>query len=211
MKWWWAAVVAVAAALVLFPSSASAKQVTKFLVVGANGRSLSLGGGWSLYQQFRPPNSATAAIPTGRYLRLYPLMENGLPMEPARYYPDARVACWSWSLALSGCSTVQQLPGTWSRTRVLTSFAAEPTTLKSLSHGGTSYPVPSIGSAAIELALLRTSLARPAPHIRCPWGLTASWEGPAAAARPRSLCLRTDGLSARGRLYPISPAILAVL
>ena len=142
---------------------------------------------------------------------LLPADGERLPMEPARYYPDARVACWSWSLALSGCSTVQQLPATWSRTRVLTSFTAEPTTLKSLSHGGTSYPVPSIGSAAIELALLRTSLAVRAPHTRCRWGLTASWQGPAAAARPRSLCLRTNGLSARGRLYPISPAILAVL
>jgi len=46
MKWRWAAVV-VAAALVLFPSAASAKQVTKFLVVGANGRSVSLGSGWT--------------------------------------------------------------------------------------------------------------------------------------------------------------------
>src|SRR6266576_311560 len=194
MKWRWVAVVVVAAALVLFPSAASAKQVTKFLVVGANGRSVSLGSGWSLYQQLRPPNAAPPAMPSGPYLLFYPLMENGVPMEPARYYPNAHVACWSWSLALSGCSTVQQLPATWSRTRVLPSFTAEPTTLKSLSHGGTSYTGPSNASIAIELALLRTSLARPAPHTRCRWGLTASWQGPASTARPRTLCLRTNGL-----------------
>jgi hypothetical protein len=72
MKWRWAAVLAAAAALVLFPSAASAKQVTKVLVVGANGRSVSLGGGWSLYQQLRPPDAAPAAIPSGPYLLFYP-------------------------------------------------------------------------------------------------------------------------------------------
>jgi hypothetical protein len=211
MKWRWIAVVVGAAALVLFPSAASAKQVTKFLVVGANGRSVSLGSGWSLYQQLRPPNAAPAAIPSGPYLLFYPLMENGVPMEPARYYPDAQVACWSWSLALSGCSAVQQLPVTWSRTGVLTSFTAEPTTLKSLSHGVASYTVPSNGSVAIELALRRTSLARRVPPSGCLWRLTARWQGPASATRPRSLCLRAKSLSARGRLYPISPAIMTML
>ena len=211
MRWRWVAVVVVAAPLVLFPSAASAKQVTKFLVVGANGRSVSLGSGWSLYQQLRPPDAALAAIPSGPYLLFYPLMENGVPMEPARYYPNARVACWSWSLALSGCSVLQQLPATWSRTGVLTSFTAEPTTLKSLSHGVTSYTVPSNGSVAIELALRRTSLARRVPPSGCLWRLTATWQGPASATQPRSLCLRAKGLSARGRLYPISPAIMTIL
>lgn len=211
MKCRWVAVAVTAAMLLLFPSAASAKQVANFLVVGANGRSVSLGSGWSLYQQFHPPNAGPAAIPSGHYLRLYPLMENGLPMQPARYYPDSQVVCWSWSLSLSGCSVIHELPATWSRTQVLTSFTAEPTTLKSLSHRGAAYAVPSIASAAIELALLRTRLARRAPHSRCPWSLTATWQGPASAARPRSLCLRASGLSARGRLYRISPAILAVL
>jgi hypothetical protein len=211
MKSRWAAVVVVAAALVLFPSAASAKQVTKFLVVGANGRSVSLGSGWSLYQQLRPADAAPAAIPSGPYLLLYPLMENGVPMEPARYYPDAQVACWSWSLALSGCSVLQQLPATWSRTGVLTSFTAEPTTLKSLSHGVASYTVPSNGSVAIELALRRTSLARRVAPPGCLWRLTATWQGPASAIRPRSLCLRAKGLWARGRLYPISPGIMTML
>jgi hypothetical protein len=210
MKWRWAAVVVAAAALVLFPSAASAKQVTKFLVVGANGRSVSLGSGWSLYQQLRPPNAAPAAIPSGPYLLFYPL-DNGVPMEPARYYPNEQVACWSWSLALSGCSAVQQLPATWSRTGVLTSFTAEPTTLKSLSHGVASYTVPSNGSVAIELALRRTSLARRIPPSGCLWRLTATWQGPASATQPRSLCLRARGLSARGRFYPISPAIMTML
>ena len=210
MKWRWAAVV-VAAALVLFPSAASAKQVTKFLVVGANGRSVSLGSGWSLYQQLHPADAAPAATPSGPYLLFYPLMENGVPIEPARYYPDAQVACWSWTLALNECFVVQQLPATWSRTGVLTSFSAEPTTLKSLSHGVSSYTVPSNGSVAIELALRRTSLARRVPPSGCLWRLTATWQGPASATRPRSLCLRAKGLSARGRLYPISPAIMTML
>ena len=211
MRWRWVAVVVVAAPLVLFPSAASAKQVTKFLVVGANGRSVSLGSGWSLYQQLHPADAAPAATPSGPYLLFYPLMENGVPMEPARYYPNAQVACWSWSLALSECSMVQQLPATWSRTGVLTSFTAEPTTLKSLSHGVTSYTVPSNGSVAIELALRRTSLARRVPPSGCLWRLTATWQGPASATRPRSLCVRAKGIWARGRLYPISPAIMTIL
>jgi hypothetical protein len=116
-----------------------------------------------------------------------------------------------WSLALSGCSAIQQLPATWSQTGVLTSFTAEPTTLKSLSHGVASYTVPSNGSVAIELALRRTSLARRVPPSGCLWRLTATWQGPASATRPRTLCLRAKGLSARGRLYPISPAIMTML
>jgi hypothetical protein len=153
----------------------------------------------------------TSGDPVGSVSLFYPLMENGVPMEPARYYPNAQVACWSWSLASSGCSEVQQLPATWSRTGVLTSFTAEPTTLKSLSHGVASYTVPSNGSVAIELALRRTSLARRVPPSGCLWRLTATWQGPASATRPRSLCLRAKGLSARGRLYPISPAIMTML
>lgn len=212
MKWRWVAVAGAAAMLLLLvPSAASAKQVTKFLVVGANGRSVNLGSGWSLYQQLRPLNGVPAAVPSGPYLLFYPLMENRLPMEPARYYPAAEVACWSWSLTLAGCSAVQQLPATWSRTRLLTFFRGEPTTLQSLSHRGASYRVPSNGSVAIELALLRTSLARRAPNSPCAWRLTASWQGAASAARPRSVCLRANGLSARGRLYPLSRAVAAML
>jgi hypothetical protein len=70
MKSWWVAVVVVAAALVLFPSSASAKQVTKFLVVGANGRSVSLGGGWSLYEQFQIFPSVPSGLGSARIANL---------------------------------------------------------------------------------------------------------------------------------------------
>ena len=44
-------------AVLLLPTAASAKEVTKIIVVGANGRSVNLGSGWSLYNQIRPANS----------------------------------------------------------------------------------------------------------------------------------------------------------
>ena len=40
-------------AVLLLPTAASAKEVTKIIVVGANGRSVNLGSGWSLYNQIR--------------------------------------------------------------------------------------------------------------------------------------------------------------
>jgi hypothetical protein len=209
MIWRWMAVAA--AVVLLLPSAASAKQVTKVLVVGANGRSVNLGQGWPLYQRFRPPNAAPVAAPSGSYLLLFPLMENGLPMEPARYYPASQTACWSWSLAGGHCFAVPRVPATWSHTVVLTSFSLEPTTLAGLSHQGAPYTVPSNGTVAIELALLRTRLAVRAPRSPCLWRLNAQWQDAASAARPTSLCLRARGVSTGGRLYPLSRAVAAIL
>ena len=194
--------------VLLLPSTAWAKEVSKIHVVGANGRSVNLGGGWSLYGQIRPPNGTSVPAPSGPYFLVYPLMETGLPMEPARYYPDSRIGCWSWSLALDGCVASEQLPASWSATGSLTTFTAEPTTLKSLSHRGAYYTLPSNASVAVELALLRGRLARPAPASPCHWRLHAGWQGPAAAVRPRSLCLRAKGLAAGGRLYPLPRGVV---
>src|ERR1700751_1550497 len=82
--------------VVLLPAAASAKDVTDVLVVGANGRAVNLGGGWAVYNDLRPQGASAAPRPSGTYLLLYPLMEEGLPMEPGRYYLSARAACWSW-------------------------------------------------------------------------------------------------------------------
>jgi len=207
----WRCFLAAAAIVLLLPASASAKQVTKVLVIGADGRSVNLGSGWLLYGQIRPPNGTATAAPSGSYLLPYPLMESGLPMEPGRYYPASHVGCWSWSLALDGCISVERLPSTWSRTRGLRSFSVEPTTLRTLSHAGARYTVPSNGSVAIDLALLRARLARPAPRAGCTWSFDAEWQGPAASTRPRSLCLRIHGVSAGGGLYPMSPSVTQML
>jgi hypothetical protein len=209
MIWRWMLLVALVA--MLLPSAASAKQVTKVVVVGANGRSVNLGRGWSLYEILRPQVATPASRPNGSYLLLYPLMENGLPMQPGRYYPRARVACWSWSLEVTDCSAIARLPETWARTRTLTSFTAEQTRLVSLVHEGAPYTVPSNESVALELALLRPRAARRAPSSPCPWRLDARWQGPAAATQPTSLCLRANGVSTGGRLYPMSRTVAGML
>jgi hypothetical protein len=206
----WVLVVALAA--MLLPAAASAKDVTQVLVVGANGRTVNLGSGWSLYGDLRPEHGTFVSQPKGAYLLLYPLMEEGLPMEPGRYYPSAHVACWAWSVKeVSDCFAVAHLPDTWTRTRRLTSFAAEQTRLRSLTWKGAHYTVPSNQSVAIELALLRTHATRRAPASPCPWRLHARWQGPAAATRPISLCLRRNGVSTGGRLYPIPRGVAAML
>jgi hypothetical protein len=209
MIWRW--VLFLALVVMLLPSSASAKRVTKVLVVGANGRSVDLGRGWSLYENVRPQAATPASRPSGAYVLLYPLMENGLPMEPGRYYPRARVACWSWSPDASDCSAIAHLPETWWRTRTLTLFAAEQTRLVGLMHEQAPYTVPSNESVAIELALLRTRAALSAQRSPCPWRLDARWRGPTAATQPTSLCLRANGVSTGGRLYPMSRAVAAML
>ena len=200
-----------AVVVMLLPAAASAKQVTKILVVGANGRSVNIGGGWSLYEQLRPQAGVSVATPSGPYILVYPLMENGLPMEPGRYYTGAQVGCWSWSLDRNACFAIGRLPAAWSRTQTLTSFTSEPTTLASLSHRGVRYTVPSNGSVAVELALLRTRTARRAPRTPCAWRVDAEWQGPAAASRSTPLCLRANGVSSGARLYPMSRAVAAML
>ena len=210
MIWRWVLVAALVT--MLLPAAASAKGVTQVLVVGANGRTVYLGGGWSLYGDLRPQQNTSVAQPNGRYVLLYPLMEKGLPMEPGRYYPSAHVACWAWSPKdLSDCSAVARLPSTWTRTRGLTTFVSEQTTLRSLGWQDMHYTVPSNYSVAIELALLRTHGTRPAPTVPCRWRLHAQWQGPAAASRPSSLCLRRNGVSAGGRLYPMPRGVAAML
>ena len=202
---------AVALALLLFPAAASAKDITKMLVVGANGRSVDLGSGWSVYDDFRPERAGSVSQPRGSYVLLYPLMEEGLPMEPGRFYPAAGVACWSWSLRASDCFRIARLPKTWGQARGLTWFAAEQTRLRSLTWKGSHYPVPSNYSVAIELALLRTRAALPAPALPCGWRMHAQWQGPGAASRPTSLCLRGNGVSTGGRLYPIPRGVAKML
>ena len=102
--------------VMVFPTAASAKDITKILVVGANGRSVNLGSGCSLLDDFRPEQAARAVSrPMGTYLLLYPLMEEGLPMEPGRFYPTAGVACWSWSPQASDCFRIARLPKTWGK------------------------------------------------------------------------------------------------
>lgn len=206
----WVLVVVLAA--MLLPAAASAKDVTQVLVVGANGRSVNLGGGWSLYGDLRPEHGMFVSQPKGAYVLLYPLMEEGLPMEPGRYYPSARVACWAWSArGVSDCFAVAHLPDTWTRTRRLTSFASEQTRLRSLRSKGVHYTVPSNQSVAIELALSRTRTARRATASPCRWRLHARWQGPGAATRPTSLCLRRNGVSTGGRLYPMPRGVAAML
>lgn len=208
----WRSVLVVVLVVLLLPAAASAKQVTKVLVVGANGRSANLGSGWAVLGDLRPESVANPVSPPhGSYLLVYPLMEEGLPMEPGRYYPRAGVACWSWSSETGDCFRIARSPKTWERTRSLTRFVSEQTRLRSLTHQGTRYPVPSNYSVAIELALLRTRAARPVSALSCTWRLRARWRGPAAATRPTSLCLRGNGVSTGVRLYPMSRGVAAML
>jgi hypothetical protein len=207
----WRSVLVVALVAVLLPAAASAKEVTKVLVVGANGRSANLGSGWSVYGDLRSESATPVSRPHGSYLLVYPLMEEGLPMEPGRFYPTAGVACWSWSPHVSDCSRIARLPKTWEHTRSLTWFASEQTRLRSLMHQGARYTVPSNYSVAVELALLRAQAARPAPRSACQWPLETRWQGPSAASMPTSLCLRGNGVSTGGRLYPMSRGVAAML
>jgi len=207
----WRRLLVAALVALLLPAAASAKGVTKFLVVGANGRTVNLGSGWSVYADLRPQQPTPAPRPEGKYLLLYPLMEEEIPMQPGRYYPRAAVACWSWSRSIGDCYRTGRLPKSWGRTKALTPFVSGQTGLRRLEHQGMRYRVPSNDSVAIELALLQTRATRRAPSSRCWWRLRARWQGPAAASRPTSLCLRVNGVSTGGRLYPMPRDVAAML
>jgi Penicillin-insensitive murein endopeptidase len=207
----WRGLGAALATALLLPASATAKQLTAMLAVGADGNSVNVGGGFSLLGEVRPASVRLTAAPGGEYMLLYPLMEGGLPMQPGRYYPAAKVSCWSWTLAAAGCVHTGALSARWQATTSLPLFARGPTTLRSLAHGRARYTLPSNAATAIELALLRAPLAKPAPRRACRWHVQARWQGPAAAERPRALCLRAGGVSAGRRLFPLSPFVVRSL
>ena len=146
----------------------------------------------------------------GGYVRLFPTI-GGLPGIPGRYYPGARVLCWSWRQPDRSCWRASP-----AAVRLLAPVAAlplwtePPTVLAELRYRGRRVR-PALANllVGLELALerrgvpVKTSVPGSALHF------TARWRGPDAAGRPRSFALGPDGVYAGGARYPLERGVWA--
>ena len=198
MRW---SLLLMAAAALLAVSAASAKTLQKVVAVGAGGASLELTG----INEVDLYGSPARVAPTSRFVLLYPLMEEDVPAQPGRYYPDLHVACFSWNRHVVGrCYTADKLGD--GALADLPTLRTPPALVRSLVIHGLKMPVRSNGIVAIELAFNRPALTQPAPSR--PKGCSAArarWSGPQAAARPTRFWTCSTGIWSAGKLYPTGP------
>jgi len=197
-------------ALLLVPS-ASAKGIGHAIFVGSDGRAVDVGGGDRIIRA----GTAAGFPKRGGYLLVYPFLRSELPMGTGRYYPAARVACFSMirvSRYLPCYHAGSYLPEHLGRAAALPRFTKAPTTIAHLVRNGVTKALHPTNAPTFELAFARWRSAREAMAPEsCALNYVAHWTGPEAATRAASSCLTPEGVYAAGRLYPVSAAAYAKL
>jgi hypothetical protein len=185
------------------PAAAQAKGGDSVLVLGPGARALV--APWAPVDA-AIPNTGPLAPPHEPYVLLYPLMRDGVPMRPGRWYPHSRVICSGWRSGIeAGCRTAPQLRtwlGSGSATGV---FRVEPARILELVRNGVSLLPYGNEATAIKLALGQRAraAARPADCVT----FRLRWSGP--PGRVTSLCISPQGgVYAAGLVYPL-PATAA--
>jgi len=197
-------------ALLVVPAAA-AKGIGTMVVVGADGRADGIAGGDRLMRAGR-----AAAIPKNSgYLLVYPMLRSGAPAGTGRYYPAKRVVCFSIfrvSRSLPCYVADPFLVAQLRRAPSLPRFTRPPTRLVRLARNGVVHPLQPVAAPTFELALAWWRSAVRAPELGpCTLSFLATWSGPEADSRPRTICLTSVGLVADGRAYPISASAYNVL
>jgi hypothetical protein len=201
---------AVLAALLLVPS-ASAKGIGTMVFVGADGHAVDVGGGDRLMRA----GKAAGYPKQGAYLLVYPFLRSELPVGTGRYYPAARIACFSVfrvSVHLPCYHAASYLPTHLGRAAGLPRFTKAPTRIVHLLRNGVTQALEPTAAPTFELAFARW---RGAPEATapesCALSYVAHWAGPDATTRPTAFCLTAEGVYANGKLYPVSPQAYAKL
>lgn len=190
--------------------SASAKDVRALVVVGSDGRSITITAepevlGVLLYHPASVYNARpkpTRAL--GAYAKVYPLGRLGFPVIPARFYPATRAICASWDqMRVSKlCGRLGPPPKLLAASRRLKLFVGRPTLLTKLTPPGTPNLI-----TALQLAFDRYHWSRPSRKPRTCLNFAASRGGPQAGGRPTHVCVSHRGIYASGRLYSAGPAV----
>ena len=151
----------------------------------------------------------------GGYLLVYPFLRSELPVGTGRYYPAARIACFSVfrvSRYLPCYHPAPYLPAHLGRAAGLKRFTKAPTTIVHLLRNGVTQALNPTAAPTFELAFARWRNAREATAPEsCPLIYVAQWAGPEAGTRPTAFCLAPEGVYAGGRLYPVSRQAYAKL
>jgi hypothetical protein len=199
---------AVLVALLLVPS-AGAKGIGHAIFVGSDGRAVDVGGG----DRIMRAGKAAGFPKRGGYLLVYPFLRSELPMGTGRYYPAARVACFSMirvSRYLPCYHAASYLPAHLGRAAALPRFTKAPTAIAHLVRNGVTQALHPTNAPTFELAFARWRSAREAMAPEsCALSYVAHWTGPDAASRPTTFCLTAEGVYADGRVYPVPPQAYA--
>jgi hypothetical protein len=190
-------------ALTLAPA-ALAKGGDSVLVLGPSSRALV--APWAPVHA-AIPDGGPLAPPREPYVLLYPLMRNGVPMRPGRWYPRSRVVCTGWRTGVeAGCVRAQQLRPWLGRGTATGVFRVEPARILTLTRNGVSLLPYGNEATAIKLSLGQRAKAAAAPSDCVSFAVR--WSGP--PGRPTSLCVSPKGgVYAAGLVYPL-PATAAL-
>jgi hypothetical protein len=203
-----ARVLAAAAVVALIAApSAAAKQFSRVIAVGADGRSVTIRSD-AIESLLLAPRAAASVAAEDPYVLVYPIFETGrraLPGRPGRFYPAQRVLCFSWDRTVVGeCGGVGDAGASLLAPAAgLATFTGDQTSLARLVMYHRQQVIGSNDAVAIELALNRARLARTARRPAFCAAATAVWRGPRAGSRPASFCVAAAGVWAAGRLYPL--------
>lgn len=152
------------------------------------------------------------APPREPYVLVYPLMRNGVPARPGRWYPRSGTLCSGWRSGIeAGCASAPGLRG-WLGSGIVTGvYVGEPVRLLSLEREGTSLLPFGKEATAVKLALQQRGVRARTPAGCVPF--SGRWSEP---GRPASFCVAYQppagpayawgALYAGGRRYPLAPA-----
>jgi hypothetical protein len=191
-------------------SPAQAKDIESIVVVGSDGRSLTITPERAVLSVvlYHPASvydvRPKRARPRGGYVKIYPLGSGGMPAIPGRFYPATGALCFAWNQAVAprSCGRLGTPRQLVDASRRLALFLGGATVLAVLHPGGTANLF-----AALELAFDRYRSARPARRpARC-LRFTATWYSEEGTQRPATLCISRRSVYAGGRLYPTGPAV----
>jgi hypothetical protein len=187
----------------VFAPTAEAKQGKAVVVIGPSRQAMvepfaPIGG---TLDQFGL--TATLPPPNAPYVLVYPLMEQGVPMRPGRWYPAEQLLCSGWRTGVeAGCLHAPSLRGLLGTGIATGLFHQRPTLLSRLTRQRTSLGADGNEATAIEMSLNQSG--RPASQPAGCVPFTARWTGPQAASKPGSFCVaRTGGIFVGGRVYPL--------
>jgi hypothetical protein len=189
----------------LLAAPAPAKTLNRAVLVGSDGAWVRVAGAAVDFGNLARDPASKPQRATGGYVRLYFVGPGDFPANRARYYPGRRCIALDWPTYQRSCVAVNpKLTSLFRRSHRLARFTERPTFLARLRYSSSSGSSPGLAAltGSVELALLRTGVARSAP-AGC-YALVGTWQGPAAADRPRRLLLCRAGVYASGRLHPLS-------
>jgi hypothetical protein len=192
----------------LVAAPAPAKTLNRAVLVGSDGSWVRIAGSAVDFEYLARDPASKPRRTKGGYVRLYFVGPGDFPANRARYYPGQRCIALDWPSYESSCVAVNpDLTSLFRRSHRLARFTERPTILARLRYTSSSGASPGLAglTGSVELALLRTGVARSAP-AGC-YTLTGTWKGPAAADRPRRLLLCRTGVHADGRLHPLNRSV----